>query len=106
LRANGVALLVGLAGLLWGARGLTQASQHAMAEIWNIPGKQRPSFFTGQGRGLALLLVFGLGVTATTALNWLASFGQHTALFGLGNLPRRAGGQRRVGVAAGRRAAT
>jgi len=57
-----------------------------MAEIWNIPGKQRPSFATRQLRGLLLLLVFGLGVVATTALASLASFGHHTLLFGLGNL--------------------
>jgi YihY family inner membrane protein len=86
LRANGIGLVVGLAGFLWGARGITQAGQHAMAEIWNIPGKQRPSFATRQLRGLVLLVVFGLGVVATTALASLASFGQHTLLFGLGNL--------------------
>jgi YihY family inner membrane protein len=86
LRANGVGLVVGLAGFLWGARGITQAGQHAMAEVWNIPGRQRPSFATRQLRGLVLLLVFGLGVVATTALAFLASFGRHGLLFGLGNL--------------------
>jgi YihY family inner membrane protein len=86
LRANGIALVVGLAGFLWGARGITQAGQHAMAEIWNIPGKQRPSFATRQLRGLLLLLVFGLGVVASTALASLASLGGHGLLVGLGNL--------------------
>jgi YihY family inner membrane protein len=57
-----------------------------MAEIWNIPGRQRPSFATRQLRGLVLLLVFGLGVVATTALASLASLGGHTLLVGLGNL--------------------
>jgi uncharacterized BrkB/YihY/UPF0761 family membrane protein len=71
---------------MWGARGITQAGQHAMAEIWNIPGKQRPSFATRQLRGLMLLLVFGLGVVATTALASLASFGGHSLLVVLGNL--------------------
>jgi YihY family inner membrane protein len=86
LRANGVGLAVGLAGFVWGARGITQAGQHAMAEIWNIPGRQRPGFATRQLRGLVLLLVFGLGVVATTALAFLASYGGHALLFGLGNL--------------------
>ena len=86
LRANGLGLVIGLAGFLWGARGITQAGQHAMAEIWNIPGKQRPSFATRQLRGLLLLLVFGLGVVATSALASLPSFGGHTMLFGLANL--------------------
>jgi uncharacterized BrkB/YihY/UPF0761 family membrane protein len=85
-RANGVGLAVGLAGFLWGARGITQTGQHAMAEVWNIPGRLRPSFANRQLRGLVLLLVFGLGVVATTALASLASFGRHTLLFGLGNL--------------------
>ena len=57
-----------------------------MAEIWNIPGRQRPSFATRQLRGLVLLLVFGLGVVATTALASLASFGGHSLLVGLANL--------------------
>jgi uncharacterized BrkB/YihY/UPF0761 family membrane protein len=57
-----------------------------MAEIWNIPGRQRPSFATRQLRGLLLLLVFGLGVVATTALASLPSLGGHTPLFGLANL--------------------
>jgi YihY family inner membrane protein len=86
LRANGIGLVVGLAGFLWGARGITQTGQHAMAEVWNVPGKHRPSFATRQLRGLVLLLVFGLGVVATTALASLASLGGHTLLFGLGNL--------------------
>jgi YihY family inner membrane protein len=86
LRANGIGLLVGLAGFLWGARGITQAGQHAMAELWNIPGRQRPSFATRQLRGLVLLLVFGLGVLATSALASLASFGGHSLLVGLANL--------------------
>jgi hypothetical protein len=43
LRANGFGLVVGFAGSLWGARGITQAGQYAMAEIWNIPTKERPA---------------------------------------------------------------
>jgi YihY family inner membrane protein len=86
LRANGLGLAVGIAGSLWGARGVTQAGQHAMAELWNIPGKDRPSFWTRQTRGLALLLVFAVGLAATTLLTGLGSLGSHTASFRLANL--------------------
>ena len=86
LRATGLGLAVGIAGLLWGARGLTQAGQHAMAELWNIPGKDRPSFWTRQVRGLALLLVFALGLVATTLLTGLGSLGSRTAGFRLATL--------------------
>lgn len=86
LRANGIGLAVGIAGSLWGARGVTQAGQHAMAELWNIPGKDRPSFWTRQVRGLALLVVFALGLVATTLLTGLGSLGSRTVAFRLANL--------------------
>jgi YihY family inner membrane protein len=86
LRANGFGLAVGLLGFLWGARGVGQAGQHAMAEVWNVPGRARPTFWTRQVRGLVLLVVFGLGVIASTALSWLLSFGQGTAAVTAANL--------------------
>jgi YihY family inner membrane protein len=75
LRASGLSLVVGLVGFVWGARGVTQAGQHAMAEIWNLPGRVRPSFWVRQVRGLLLLVVFGLGVLVTTGLAGLAGYG-------------------------------
>jgi hypothetical protein len=48
LRGSGVGLVIGLVAFAWGARGLTQVAQHAMAEIWNIPGRQRPGFWARQ----------------------------------------------------------
>jgi uncharacterized BrkB/YihY/UPF0761 family membrane protein len=91
LRANGFGLVVGIAGSLWGARGITQAGQYAMAEIWNIPAKERPSFWTRQARGLALLLVFALGLAATSLLTGLGSLGSRSAAFRVANLTASAG---------------
>jgi YihY family inner membrane protein len=91
LHTNGFGLVVGVAGSLWGARGVTQAGQHAMAELWNIPGKERPSFWTRQVRGLALLLVFALGLVATTLLTGFGSLGNRSAVFRLANLTAAAG---------------
>jgi hypothetical protein len=50
LRGSGVGLVVGLVAFAWGARGLTQVTQHAMAEIWNIPSRQRPGLLARQVR--------------------------------------------------------
>jgi YihY family inner membrane protein len=86
VHGNAVALTIGIAGALWGARGITQSGQHAMAELWNIPGKERPSFATRQVRGLALMLVFALGLVATTLLTGLASLGSRSAGFRVANL--------------------
>jgi YihY family inner membrane protein len=85
LRGSGPAVAVGLLWALWGARGLTQAGQHAMAEIWNIPGKARPDFLTRQLRGVALLLVFVVGLTGTTVLTGLGSLGGASSAFRAGN---------------------
>jgi uncharacterized BrkB/YihY/UPF0761 family membrane protein len=50
------------------------------------PCKHRPSFATWQARGLLLLLVFALGVIATTALASLAVLAGHSLAVTLANL--------------------
>jgi YihY family inner membrane protein len=86
LRGSGVALVVGLLVFAWGARGLTQVTQHAMAEIWNIPGRQRPRFWARQARGLLLLAVLAVGLAATSLLTWLGSYGGKAVGVALANL--------------------
>jgi YihY family inner membrane protein len=86
LRGSGIGLVVGLAAFAWGARGLTQVAQHAMAEIWNIPGRQRPRFWARQLRGLLLLMVFAVGLAATSLLTWLGSYGGKAVAVALANL--------------------
>jgi YihY family inner membrane protein len=86
LRGSGVGLVIGLVAFAWGARGLTQVAQHAMAEIWNIPGRQRPGFWARQVRGLLLLVVFAVGLAATSLLTWLGSYGGKSVALALANL--------------------
>jgi uncharacterized BrkB/YihY/UPF0761 family membrane protein len=86
LRGSGLGLVVGLVVFAWGARGLTQVAQHAMAEIWNIPGRQRPRFWARQLRGLLLLVVFAVGLAATSLLTWLGSYGGKAVVVALANL--------------------
>ena len=71
LHGSGVGLVVGLVAFAWGARGLAPVTQHAMAESWNIPSRQRPGFLARQVRGLLLLVVFAVGLAATSLLEWL-----------------------------------
>ena len=74
LRGSGVALAVGLAGLAWGGFGVTQTAQHAMAEVWNVPGVHRPSFVARMARGVIVLGIGGLGLVATSALASVSTF--------------------------------
>jgi YihY family inner membrane protein len=73
LRGSGIALFVGLVGLVWGSLGVSHAAQHAMAEVWNIPGRDRPGFFPRLGRSLSILGVLATGLVATTALSGIAT---------------------------------
>jgi YihY family inner membrane protein len=80
LRGSGLALAVGLAGLAWGGFGVTQAAQHAMAEVWNVPGVHRPNFVVRMARGVVVLGIGGLGLVATSALASVSTFtGELTA---------------------------
>lgn len=73
LRGSGLALAVGVVGLVWGSLGVSQAAQHAMAEVWNIPGRQRPGFLPRLTRSLLILAVLATGLVATTALSGIGT---------------------------------
>jgi uncharacterized BrkB/YihY/UPF0761 family membrane protein len=52
-------LVVGLVGLVYGAQGVTQTAQEAMATVWNIPQTQRTGFLPRLGRSLGGLIIIG-----------------------------------------------
>lgn len=81
LRASGLALAIAMAGLAWGGLGVTQAAQHAMNEVWNVPGVVRPGFVPRLARGLLFLLALGLGVFVTSFLSGLGQLGHRGAGF-------------------------
>ena len=82
-KSGPAALIIGLAGLLWGAQGVSQAGQYAMAEVWNIPVAERPSFFSRLGRSMLLFGVLGLFLLISTALAGFSTFGAHSSSLGL-----------------------
>jgi uncharacterized BrkB/YihY/UPF0761 family membrane protein len=61
-------LVVGLVGLLYGAQGVTQSAQQAMAVVWNVPQIERTGFLPRLGRSLAALLTIGFTFLANAAL--------------------------------------
>ncbi|MQS16816.1 YihY/virulence factor BrkB family protein [Streptomyces kaniharaensis] len=85
LQGNGLAVAIGALGLLYGALGIAQVLQHAMAEIWNVPGVRRPGYWPRLVRSLLLLAVLGTGLLLATATASLVA----TSLTGL---PARIGG--------------
>jgi inner membrane protein YhjD len=73
LGGNGLAIVIGVLALIWGSLGVAQVAQHAMAEVWNVPGARRPGFVPRLLRSLLVLSVLGLAVVGTAALATVAT---------------------------------
>ena len=73
LGGNGLGLVIGLLGLVWGSLGVAQVAQHAMAQVWSVSVARRPSFFPRLVRSLLILGVLALAIGATTALAAVAT---------------------------------
>jgi uncharacterized BrkB/YihY/UPF0761 family membrane protein len=59
LHGSSLGLVIGVLGLLYGAQGVTQTAQQAMATVWNIPQMERSGFLPRLGRSLSGLAVIG-----------------------------------------------
>ena len=82
-RGSALGLTIGLIGLLWGSIGLAQSGLFAMAQVWNLPGPDRPNYFKRLGRGITFLAVLGLGLILSTFLASFGTFGRHNVMLGL-----------------------
>jgi YihY family inner membrane protein len=81
LNASPVATVIGAVGLVWGSLGVTQAAQFAMAQVWNVEGKDRPGFVTRLVRGLMFIGTLGLGIALTTLFAQVGAFGSDQAMW-------------------------
>ena len=59
LHGSTIGLVIGLIGLVYGAQGVTQTAQQAMATVWNVPQARRTGFLPRLGRSLAGLVIIG-----------------------------------------------
>jgi membrane protein len=70
-RGSGVALVVGIAGTLYGALGVMQAAQAALNRIYAVPRFAQPNPLASRGRSLLLVAGLGLGALLATGLSAL-----------------------------------
>ena len=59
LHGSTLGLVIGLLGLLYGAQGVTQTAQQAMATVWDVPELERTGFLPRLGRSFAGLVIIG-----------------------------------------------
>ncbi len=67
LTGNVFGLVFGLLGLLYGSLGIAQSGQHAMSQIWNVPGVLRPGFIPRLGRSMLLYLTMAAAMLLSAA---------------------------------------
>jgi YihY family inner membrane protein len=79
IQGSGIGLVVGIVGTLWGGLGITQSAQNAMNTVWNVPRKDRPSYWFRLARGLGSLLLVVVAIFAATALAQLGRIGSGIA---------------------------
>jgi len=67
-RDSPIGLTVGIVGLAWGSLGLAQNGMFTMAQIWNVPGPERPNYLKRLYRSVVFLVVLGIGLMVSTFL--------------------------------------
>jgi uncharacterized BrkB/YihY/UPF0761 family membrane protein len=75
LHGSAVGLVIGLLGSLYGAQGVTQTAQQAMAMVWNIPQVERTGFLPRLGRSIAGLITIGSAFLVNAAITSYATGG-------------------------------
>ncbi len=78
LEGSGVALVVGIAGAIWGGMGVMRTAGNAMDEVWEVPKRDRPKLVRALVRAAGMLVVLGGGVVVTTVLSGLGTSGATT----------------------------
>jgi YihY family inner membrane protein len=73
-------LVVGILVVLWGSQGAIQTAQYAQAEVWNIPGVNRPSFGARLGRTASMIALLGVFLVVSTGVAGVVTIGHHGGL--------------------------
>jgi YihY family inner membrane protein len=84
LHGSVLALVIGLAGAIWGGLGAANAAQTAFNSVYEVPMVRRPNIIGRTLRSLALLLVVVLAVVVSTVLNGISTGGSSYGLDVLG----------------------
>jgi YihY family inner membrane protein len=79
LEGNTAALVIGIAGTVYGSLGVGFAAQNAMNTVWNIPYVRWPGFLKRYLRTFAVIGLLGLAVVSSTALTAFATAVAHGA---------------------------
>ncbi len=74
-KGSGAGVAVGVAGLLYGALGATQAAQAAFNQMYGVPRNEQPNPIRSRVRSFGLLVLLGTAVLVASGINILVSTG-------------------------------
>ena len=77
LEGNATALVIGIAGTIYGSLGIGFAAQNAMNTVWNIPYVHWPPVWTRYARTFGVIGLLGLASVSSTALTAFATAVAH-----------------------------
>ncbi len=81
LHGSVLGLIIGMVGLVYGAQGVTQTAQQALAQVWNVPRFRLPGFLPRLARSLIGLVIIGGAFLFAAFIGAIAgSNGQNDAL--------------------------
>ena len=81
LHGSVLGLIIGMVGLIYGAQGVTQTAQQALAQVWNVPRFRLPGFLPRLARSLIGLTIIGGAFLFAAFIGAIAgSNGQNDAL--------------------------
>lgn len=86
LSGGTTAVVIGVAGALYGGLGVGQALQNAMDTVWAVPRYVRPDPIRSRIRSLLLLIVLGSALIATTLLTGLGRMSTSLGIVGTGGV--------------------
>ncbi len=69
--SSGLALLIQIGVLIYGARGLASILQETFNNLWHVEKEQRPGFVGDNLRSLGMVLAVGVGIIVGTTLSYV-----------------------------------
>ncbi len=83
LKGTGIALVLELLTLFYGARGLASVLQDTFNNVWHVEQKHRPGFIGDNLRSFGMMLAVGAGLIIGTALSYSFSTFIHIGVIGI-----------------------
>lgn len=80
LGGNGLALVAGLLGTIYGARGVADVLRHTINHVWEVPRVERPGFPASLFKSLQIIIVAGFGLVLVPVISGYLSAVGHGPL--------------------------